>query len=210
MACLPGAWTMFIGAPTLNAPCRYAFRSTEKVALQEIGPRFTLKLRYMKKGLPAVKNLGAPSKHLEFDAEEHEQEKLALKDIEMGESAAQEQDEEGEKEPEPPKQKKVVPPTEDEYLWIWKVRIFFIGVAMCADDLVCSRSWRLQGGRSSCRRLSTAGYVSYALFPNDTMLPPRFAVHYWDATFGRPPAYRERRKTTASRYYGADTRLLDR
>ncbi|KAL1941101.1 hypothetical protein VTO73DRAFT_7313 [Trametes versicolor] len=99
---------------------RYAFRSTEKVALQEIGPRFTLKLRYMKKGLPAVKNLGGPSKHLEFDAEEHEQEKLALKDIEMGESAAQEQNEEGEKELEPPKQKKVVPPTEDEYLWIWK------------------------------------------------------------------------------------------
>lgn len=34
---------------------RYAFRSTEKVALQEIGPRFTLKLRWLKKGLPAPK-----------------------------------------------------------------------------------------------------------------------------------------------------------
>ncbi|ETW78862.1 hypothetical protein HETIRDRAFT_14859, partial [Heterobasidion irregulare TC 32-1] len=30
---------------------RYAFRTPEKVALQEIGPRFTLKLRSMKKGL---------------------------------------------------------------------------------------------------------------------------------------------------------------
>ncbi len=106
----------------------------------------------MKKGLPAVKNLGAPSKHLEFDAEEHEQEKLALKDIEMGESGAQEQDEEGEKEPESPKQKKVVPPTEDEYLWIWKVRILLAGVATYAHDLVRSRSWRLQGERSSCRQ----------------------------------------------------------
>lgn len=177
MARLPGAWTgKLLGAPALNATCRYAFRSTEKVALQEIGPRFTLKLRYMKKGLPAVKNLGAPSKHLEFDAEEHEQEKLALKDIEMGESAAQEQDAEGEKEPEPPKQKKVVPPTEDEYLWIWKVRIFLVGVAIYANGLVCSRSWRLQGGRSSCRRLSTAGDVSHVLLPNNTMLPPGLAV----------------------------------
>ncbi|EJD47914.1 Brix-domain-containing protein [Auricularia subglabra TFB-10046 SS5] len=34
---------------------RYAFRSTEKVALQEIGPRFTLKLRWLKKSLPAPK-----------------------------------------------------------------------------------------------------------------------------------------------------------
>ena len=34
---------------------RYAFKSTEKTALQEIGPRFTLKLRWLKKGLPSVK-----------------------------------------------------------------------------------------------------------------------------------------------------------
>ena len=34
---------------------RYAFRSTEKVALQEIGPRFTLKLKWLKKGLPKAK-----------------------------------------------------------------------------------------------------------------------------------------------------------
>lgn len=168
---------MSLRAPALNATCRYAFRSTEKVALQEIGPRFTLKLRYMKKGLPAVKNLGGPSKHLEFDAEEHEQEKLALKDIEMGESAAQEQNEEGEKEPEPSKQKKVVPPTEDEYLWIWKVRILLVEVGMYADDLVCSRSWRLPGGRSSCRHPCTIGYVSHALLRNDTMSPPNSANH---------------------------------
>ncbi|KAI0819674.1 Brix-domain-containing protein [Trametes gibbosa] len=98
---------------------RYAFRSTEKVALQEIGPRFTLKLRYLKKGLPAVKNLGAPSKHLEFDAEEKEQEQQALKDVEMGEVAGQEPDEEEDAQPPTPSQK-VIPPTEDEYLWMWK------------------------------------------------------------------------------------------
>jgi len=32
---------------------RYAFRNTEKAALQEIGPRFTLKLRWLKKGVPS-------------------------------------------------------------------------------------------------------------------------------------------------------------
>ena len=51
---------------------RYAFRSTEKAALQEIGPRFTLKLRWVKKGLPAVLALGKPSKALEFADEEGE------------------------------------------------------------------------------------------------------------------------------------------
>ncbi|KAI0641903.1 Brix-domain-containing protein [Trametes meyenii] len=100
---------------------RYAFRSTERVALQEIGPRFTLKLRYLKKGLPAVKNLGAPSKPLEFDAEENEQEKQALKDIEMGEAQAlgEEQNTEDAENMGANKQK-VAPPTEDEYLWMWK------------------------------------------------------------------------------------------
>lgn len=34
---------------------RYVFKSTEKTGLQEIGPRFTLKLRWLKKGVPAVK-----------------------------------------------------------------------------------------------------------------------------------------------------------
>ncbi|EGN91989.1 hypothetical protein SERLA73DRAFT_191777 [Serpula lacrymans var. lacrymans S7.3] len=47
---------------------RYAFRSTEKVALQEIGPRFTLKLRWVKKGLPAVHNFGEAPKPPEIDA----------------------------------------------------------------------------------------------------------------------------------------------
>ncbi|KIY52827.1 Brix-domain-containing protein [Fistulina hepatica ATCC 64428] len=56
---------------------RYAFRNTEKagqedvrVAMQEIGPRFTLKLRWMKCGVPSVKNFGAPSAALVLDADE--------------------------------------------------------------------------------------------------------------------------------------------
>ncbi|CCM01797.1 uncharacterized protein FIBRA_03864 [Fibroporia radiculosa] len=100
---------------------RYAFRSTEKVSLQEIGPRFTLKLRSLRKGLPAVKNLGEPSKPLEFDTFEDGD----GEDVKMGEEGQEKQEpdqddeEEGvEKEAQVPK--KVLPPTEDEYQWVWK------------------------------------------------------------------------------------------
>ncbi|KAK7023378.1 Ribosome production factor 1 [Paramarasmius palmivorus] len=79
---------------------RYAFRSTERVALQEIGPRFTLKLRSLRKGIPAVQNYGESAKPLEFDDAE-----------EQAEEANPESD------PEPTK---VVPPKQDEYLWKWK------------------------------------------------------------------------------------------
>ena len=90
---------------------RYAFRSPEKVALQEIGPRFTLKLRSLKKGLPDVKNLGAPSKPLQFDTGEDED--VTPTDIPERAMAEDERSE--------PERKKVVPPTEDECIWVWKV-----------------------------------------------------------------------------------------
>ncbi|KAM6497042.1 Anticodon-binding protein [Amanita muscaria] len=77
---------------------RYAFRSDEKVALQEIGPRFTLKLKWLKKNIPAVRSFGEAPKPLEFDSEE-----------EPAESA------EGE-----PSVAKIVPPKEDQYIWQWK------------------------------------------------------------------------------------------
>ncbi|KAK0501467.1 anticodon-binding protein [Armillaria luteobubalina] len=80
---------------------RYAFRSTEKVALQEIGPRFTLKLRSLRKGIPAVQRFGEAPKGLEFDNGASEDEP--------------DQTEEPKNEPET-----VVPPKQDEYLWAWK------------------------------------------------------------------------------------------
>ena len=97
---------------------RYAFRSTEKVALQEIGPRFTLKLRSLKKGLPAVNYLGDVAKPLEFDSfsepeEKKEEEKPAGDD--QGDLDAED---ESPKEVAPPK---MVPPKSDEYEWVWKV-----------------------------------------------------------------------------------------
>ncbi|KAF8328399.1 Brix-domain-containing protein [Cantharellus anzutake] len=48
---------------------RYMFASADKAKLQEIGPRFTLKLRYIKKGTPAVKQLGAVPPPLQFDVD---------------------------------------------------------------------------------------------------------------------------------------------
>ncbi|KAF8159567.1 anticodon-binding protein [Crassisporium funariophilum] len=85
---------------------RYAFRSTEKVALQEIGPRFTLKLRWLKKGIPAVHNYGEEPQPLTFDVQP---------------AAAENVDQETPSDSptsEPPK--KTIPPKHDELIWAWK------------------------------------------------------------------------------------------
>jgi hypothetical protein len=79
----------------------YAFRSPEKVALQEIGPRFTLKLRWLKKNIPAVQNFGEQPQPLAFDSDPTE--------TEPKETASEQIP------------KKVVPPKQDEYIWTWKV-----------------------------------------------------------------------------------------
>ena len=95
----------------------YAFRSTEKVALQEIGPRFTLKLRSLKKGLPAVNYLGDVAKPLEFDDfTESEENTERPADGAQGEPGAEEERLEA------VKPSKKVPPKADEYEWVWKVR----------------------------------------------------------------------------------------
>ncbi|KAG5647517.1 hypothetical protein DXG03_009454 [Asterophora parasitica] len=96
---------------------RYAFRSTEKVALQEIGPRFTLKLRSLKKGIPAVQNYGEAPKPLTFDVDpfEVDEEEKTEKDENNNETSA---DDAAESTPKP--RKPVVPPKTDEFLWAWK------------------------------------------------------------------------------------------
>ena len=93
----------------------YAFRSTEKVALQEIGPRFTLKLRSLKKGLPAVNYLGDVAKPLEFDDFSELEEKTERPVDDQGEAG------ETEVPAEAVKPSKSVPPKADEYEWVWKV-----------------------------------------------------------------------------------------
>lgn len=94
-----------------RTPIRYAFRSTEKVALQEIGPRFTLKLRWLKKGIPAVRNFGEEPKPLEFDVEPFEMEEK-VDELPMDDASTS-----NAKQP-----KAIVPPKQDEFLWAWKVR----------------------------------------------------------------------------------------
>ncbi|KAJ3565116.1 hypothetical protein NP233_g7846 [Leucocoprinus birnbaumii] len=91
----------------------YAFRTTEKVALQEIGPRFTLKLRWLKKNIPAVQNLGEDAKPLAFDTENDAFEEQAT------DPSTKDQDEIQSNETNVPAVK-VVPPKQDEYIWQWK------------------------------------------------------------------------------------------
>lgn len=97
---------------------RYAFRSTEKVALQEIGPRFTLKLRSLKKGLPAVNYLGDVAKPLEFDSFSESEEKKKKEEKPAGDDQG-DLDAEGESPKEVHLPKKA-PPKADEYEWVWK------------------------------------------------------------------------------------------
>jgi ribosome production factor 1 len=115
---------------------RYAFRSPEKVQLQEIGPRFTLKLRSLRKGLPAVKNLGEVRKDLEFDTFEddaNQEDKL----VNTGEQPRGEQPQGEDADINTERSgtthghfRKVLPPKEDEYVWTWKVCKFIYRFAI--------------------------------------------------------------------------------
>lgn len=87
---------------------RYAFRSEEKVSLQEIGPRFTLKLRWIKKNIPAVYNLGESPAALTIEKDDEED--APVEESENKEEASEEQ----------PTRTKTIPPKQDEYLWQWK------------------------------------------------------------------------------------------
>jgi ribosome production factor 1 len=92
---------------------RYAFRSPEKVALQEIGPRFTLKLRWLKRGLPAVQNFGASPDALEIS--------VGTEELPEPSEEAPMPEQDGESEMKPPEPLPVSnPPKDNEYIWRWK------------------------------------------------------------------------------------------
>ncbi|KAF7290884.1 Brix domain-containing protein [Mycena chlorophos] len=102
---------------------RYAFRSPEKVALQEIGPRFTLKLRSLRKGIPAVQQFGQAPEALSIEVD--------TKEVPEDDEEQQEMPEDGTEMSEPPadddavpqaapSKGPVVPPQTDEFLWQWK------------------------------------------------------------------------------------------
>ncbi|KIJ20859.1 hypothetical protein PAXINDRAFT_125350 [Paxillus involutus ATCC 200175] len=90
---------------------RYAFRSPEKVALQEIGPRFTLKLRWVKQGIPAVQNFGAAPEALEISVGTKEA-------SELPEETPAENDADSENKPNVPSTSN--PPKDNNFLWQWK------------------------------------------------------------------------------------------
>ncbi|KAF8909293.1 anticodon-binding protein [Gymnopilus junonius] len=87
---------------------RYAFRSTEKVSLQEIGPRFTLKLRWLKKGIPAVYNYGETAPQITLGTEPSPTNSDENAQSSASENAAEDQP------------KKTTPPKQDEFIWQWK------------------------------------------------------------------------------------------
>jgi len=79
------------------------------VALQEIGPRFTLKLKWLKKGIPAVYNYGESPQPLEF------KNPPGFEDLqkESSETAQPQSAEEF--------SRKTIPPKQNEFIWQWKV-----------------------------------------------------------------------------------------
>ncbi|KAJ1306628.1 hypothetical protein OPQ81_007624 [Rhizoctonia solani] len=89
---------------------RYAFRSSEKAALQEIGPRFTLKLRSLKKGLPVLENLSNPPPPLEFASDEESTMNQGAESSTSGEQGAGIINEKAER----------APNVSNDFEWVWK------------------------------------------------------------------------------------------
>lgn len=105
---------------------RYAFRSEEKVSLQEIGPRFTLKLRWLKKGIPAVNIPAQQAKPLEFDSDDEDVQgedfdaSMGTNDAEDGTNVADESGDAQSASHKGARSAPVAPPVEDEFEWEWK------------------------------------------------------------------------------------------
>jgi hypothetical protein len=107
-----------------------------------------LKLRWLKKNIPAVQNFGEDAKPLIFDGEgdsfEGQIHPQAEED-EIQDDAPQPDEANGSGEP-----LNIVPPKQDEYIWQWKVRIGrFLLDADFLIDIMCSLNWKLLAGHSS-------------------------------------------------------------
>lgn len=106
------------------------FASPTKAKLQEIGPKFTLKLRWLRKGLPSVlaaDGVAPHAKNADKASDEEDVEEEEGKDVAMDEDKVKDDQEEevaGKQ-----KEKNVVNGVkipaldeEQEYEWKWKVR----------------------------------------------------------------------------------------
>lgn len=128
------------------------FSSPTAARLQEIGPRFTLKLRWLRKGLPTVSAGdgmapgGGDPEEGEADLEDDkDEEEAAMKDIGKPQKSAG-------------GVQLAALDEEQEYEWKWKVSL-----ATPLSDTWLTRispRWRSPDVHSSSRYLSTAVYVS--------------------------------------------------
>ena len=125
------------------------FKSIEKTALQEIGPRFTLKLRWLRKGLPAVTGGGsvasAPEQGMaeEDDGDEEVDTAAAQEETLDGEDEVVEHEGEAEEEEKAARKKAMegIPlDKQGEFEWKWKVSTSSTRIAEhCRRLLGCSR-----------------------------------------------------------------------
>lgn len=146
---------------------RYAFASPTEAKLQEIGPRFTLKLRWMRKGLPGVK---AADGRMAAGGDKGGDTEFAVDDSDDEDVAQQEKDDEAEAaaamargEITPSGQPIPALDEEQEYEWKWKVRINHSPGTTVTD--LGSPRWRSLAEPSSCRLSSY-----YILFSHDSVL----------------------------------------
>lgn len=110
---------------------RYQFESVTKATLQEIGPRFTLKLRWMRKGLPAVTAAdgripGGARGDGEEDAEDGEEATVPDEDEAMDEDAAMKEIGTAAGRTKAPTREELGIPAldeEQEYEWKWKPKM---------------------------------------------------------------------------------------
>lgn len=169
---------------------RYAFTSPTSAKLQEIGPRFTLKLRWMRKGLPAVRagdgrmpsggDAGEEEFAIDDDEEVEAQEKMDEEEAaaEMGQGPAKNQN------ITPSGQAIPALDEEQEYEWKWKV-----SSALGNMMLTCSQKWKSRVGPSSYR-LCICLYSLHLRFssmhhsvPSLQILPHLDEVPWWSVIF---------------------------
>lgn len=110
--------------------------------MQEIGPRFTLKLRSLKKGIPVVENVSKPPPALEF-ANDGDENPLETPEGET----MNEQQESGAKKAKAGR----APSTNDDFEWAWKVGLHPFKHQPNLIRLSYSLSWKQQGERSFYR-----------------------------------------------------------
>lgn len=120
-----------------------------------------MKLRWLKKGIPAVKNFGEEPQGLAFDSELLQTgDETPSEDTTAGTTSTP---------------KKVVPPKQDEFIWAWKVRLLHRGPCHTPNIDYSSLSWKLQEGLSSYRDFIQT-FVSFRFNLNSADLNSVFNV----------------------------------